>query len=46
MKLISVKMPEALIDGMDELIKKGVYPSRSAFDEDGCARLAAEGAVV
>jgi Arc/MetJ-type ribon-helix-helix transcriptional regulator len=22
MKLISVKMPEALIDGMDELIKK------------------------
>jgi antitoxin ParD1/3/4 len=31
MKLISVKMPEALIDGMDELIKKGVYPSRSAL---------------
>jgi len=30
MKLISVKMPEALIEGMDELVKRGVYPSRSA----------------
>lgn len=30
MKLISVKMPEALIEGMDELVKKGLYPSRSA----------------
>lgn len=29
-KLISVKMPEALIEGMDELVKRGVYPSRSA----------------
>lgn len=31
LKLISVKMPEALIEGMDELVKKGVYPSRSAL---------------
>ncbi|MDT7878782.1 MAG: ribbon-helix-helix domain-containing protein [Candidatus Caldarchaeales archaeon] len=31
MKLISVKLPEALIQGMDELIKKKVYPSRSAI---------------
>lgn len=23
-------MPEALIDGMDELVKKGMYPSRSS----------------
>ena len=30
MKLISVKLPEALIDGIDELVKRGVYPSRSA----------------
>lgn len=30
MKLVSVKMPEALIQGMDELVKRGVYPSRSA----------------
>jgi len=30
LKLISVKMPEALIEGMDELVKRGVYPSRSA----------------
>jgi len=31
MKLISVKLPEALIDGMDELVRKRVYPSRSAI---------------
>ncbi|MEM3588990.1 MAG: ribbon-helix-helix domain-containing protein [Nitrososphaerota archaeon] len=31
MKLISVKLPEALIEGMDELVKRGVYPSRSAI---------------
>ncbi|MFB0568143.1 MAG: ribbon-helix-helix domain-containing protein [Nitrososphaeria archaeon] len=30
MKIVSVKMPEALIDGMDELVSRGVYPSRSA----------------
>ncbi|MEM0223938.1 MAG: ribbon-helix-helix domain-containing protein [Nitrososphaerota archaeon] len=30
MKLISVKMPEALIEGMDELVRRGAYPSRSA----------------
>ncbi|MCS7095185.1 MAG: ribbon-helix-helix domain-containing protein [Thaumarchaeota archaeon] len=31
MKLISVKLPEALVEGMDELIRRGVYPSRSAL---------------
>ncbi|MCS7125665.1 MAG: ribbon-helix-helix domain-containing protein [Aigarchaeota archaeon] len=31
MKLISVKMPEALIEGMDELVNRGVYPSRSSL---------------
>ncbi|MCS7143348.1 MAG: ribbon-helix-helix domain-containing protein [Aigarchaeota archaeon] len=31
MKLISVKLPEALIQGMDELVKRGAYPSRSAI---------------
>jgi len=31
MKLISVKLPEALIEGMDELVRKGAYPSRSAI---------------
>jgi len=30
LKIVSVKMPEALIDGMDELVRRGVYPSRSA----------------
>jgi len=30
MKLIFVKMPDALVHGMDELVKRGSYPSRSA----------------
>ena len=30
MKLVSVKLPQALIDGLDELSKSGLYPSRSA----------------
>ena len=30
MKLVTVKLPEALIDGLDELSKSGMYPSRSA----------------
>jgi len=30
LKLVSVKMPEALIEAMDELVKKGLYTSRSA----------------
>ena len=30
MKLVSVKLPQALIDGLDELRKSGLYPSRSA----------------
>jgi Arc/MetJ-type ribon-helix-helix transcriptional regulator len=30
MRLVSVKLPEALIDGLNELVKSGLYPSRSA----------------
>jgi antitoxin ParD1/3/4 len=30
LKLVTVKLPEALIDGLDELVKKGMYPSRSS----------------
>jgi len=30
MKLVTVKLPEALIEGLDELIRSGMYPSRSA----------------
>jgi len=30
MRLISVKLPEAMIDMMDGLVKQGKYPSRSA----------------
>jgi len=30
MKLVSVKVPEALIDGLKKLVEIGIYPSRSA----------------
>ncbi len=30
MKLITVKLPEALVEGIDELVRAGMYPSRSA----------------
>jgi len=30
LKLVTVKLPEALLDGLDELIKAGMYQSRSA----------------
>ena len=30
MKLVTVKLPEALVDGLDELSRSGMYPSRSA----------------
>lgn len=30
MKLVTVKLPEALIEGLDELVRTGMYPSRSA----------------
>ncbi|RJX16348.1 ribbon-helix-helix protein, CopG family [Candidatus Bathyarchaeota archaeon] len=31
MKLVTVKLPDALVQGMDELVKSGMYPSRSAI---------------
>jgi Arc/MetJ-type ribon-helix-helix transcriptional regulator len=30
MKLVTVKLPEALVRGLDELVKSGMYPSRSS----------------
>ncbi|RLI30360.1 CopG family transcriptional regulator [Candidatus Bathyarchaeota archaeon] len=30
MRLITVKLPEALVEGIDELVRAGMYPSRSA----------------
>jgi len=30
MKLVTVKLPEALVEGIDELVRSGMYPSRSA----------------
>lgn len=29
MKLVNVKLPEKLIEGLDELVKSGIYHSRS-----------------
>ncbi|MEM3736889.1 MAG: ribbon-helix-helix domain-containing protein [Candidatus Bathyarchaeia archaeon] len=31
MKLITVKLPEALVEGMDELVRTHMYNSRSAL---------------
>jgi len=30
MKLVTVKLPEALLEGIDELVGAGFYPSRSS----------------
>jgi len=30
MKLVSVLLPEAYLEGLDELVRSGMYPSRSA----------------
>ena len=30
MKLVTVKLPEAVIEGLDELVRSGMYPSRSS----------------
>jgi Arc/MetJ-type ribon-helix-helix transcriptional regulator len=30
MKLLSLKMPDALVEGMDELVRRRLYTSRSA----------------
>lgn len=30
MKLVTVKIPEALLEGIDELVRLGLYPNRSA----------------
>ncbi|MDI3474310.1 MAG: antitoxin ParD1/3/4 [Thermococcaceae archaeon] len=29
MKIISVQLPQGLINAMDQLVKKGIYPNRS-----------------
>jgi len=30
MKLVTVLLPEACLEGLDELVRMGMYPSRSA----------------
>ncbi len=30
MKLVTVLLPEAYLEGLDELVRTGMYPSRSA----------------
>ncbi|MEX2704471.1 MAG: ribbon-helix-helix domain-containing protein [Candidatus Freyrarchaeum guaymaensis] len=29
MKLVSIKLPTAYIDGLNQLVERGIYPSRS-----------------
>ncbi|MHA1580578.1 MAG: ribbon-helix-helix domain-containing protein [Candidatus Freyarchaeota archaeon] len=29
MKLVSIKLPTAYIDGLNKLVERGIYPSRS-----------------
>jgi antitoxin ParD1/3/4 len=30
LKLVTVKLPEGLIKGLDDLVRQGMYPSRSS----------------
>jgi antitoxin ParD1/3/4 len=46
MKLLSLKMPDALVEGMDELVRRRLYPSRSAVIRVCCTRPSEEGVVV
>ena len=31
MKLVSFKLPEAYLDAIDDLVRRGLYPNRSAL---------------
>ncbi len=42
MRLITVKIPEPYVDAMDELVKRGVYPNRSAIIRAAVERLLRE----
>jgi len=39
MRIISVQLPQGLINAMDQLVKKGVYPSRSEIIRESIREL-------
>lgn len=39
MKIISVQLPQGLINAMDQLVKKGVYPNRSEIIREAIREL-------
>jgi Arc/MetJ-type ribon-helix-helix transcriptional regulator len=39
MRIISVQLPQGLINAMDQLVKKGVYPSRSEIIREAIREL-------
>ncbi|WP_461865691.1 ribbon-helix-helix domain-containing protein [Thermococcus sp.] len=39
MKIVSVQLPQGLINAMDQLVKKGVYPSRSEIIREAVREL-------
>ncbi|MEO2151669.1 MAG: ribbon-helix-helix domain-containing protein [Thermococcus sp.] len=39
MRIISVQLPQGLINAMDQLVKKGVYPNRSEIIREAIREL-------
>jgi len=39
MKIVSVQLPQGLINAMDQLVKKGVYPNRSEIIREAIREL-------
>ena len=39
MRIISVQIPQGLINAMDQLVKKGVYPNRSEIIREAIREL-------
>ncbi|WP_461863407.1 ribbon-helix-helix domain-containing protein [Thermococcus sp.] len=39
MKIVSVQLPQGLINAMDQLVRKGVYPSRSEIIREAVREL-------
>ncbi|WP_456367685.1 ribbon-helix-helix domain-containing protein [Thermococcus sp.] len=39
MKIISVQLPQGLINAMDQLVKKGAYPNRSEIIREAIREL-------
>jgi len=39
MRIVSVQLPQGLINAMDQLVKKGVYPNRSEIIREAIREL-------